>query len=68
MRYNLDTHLLLFTTVYPASFFKTPYVTITNPLEPHVLKNFLNLFWLLISHETKNNCEENTHTQPPARH
>ena len=36
--------------------------------KPHRIENFLNLFWLLISHETKNNYEENTHTQPPARH
>ena len=68
MDYGFDTHPLLFATAYPASFFKTPYATITKPLETLVLKNFLNLFWLLISHETKNNYEENTHTQPPARH
>ena len=68
MTYGLNTHPLLLATTYPASFFKAPYVTIAEPLETPVLKNFLNLFWLLIPHETKNNCEENTRTQPPARH
>lgn len=68
MTYGLNTHPLLFATTYPASFFKAPYATIAEPLETPVLKNFLNLFWLLIPHETKNNCEENTRTQPPARH
>jgi hypothetical protein len=40
MRYGLDMHLLLFTTVYPASFFKTPYVTITKPLETPRIEKF----------------------------
>lgn len=68
MAYGLDTHPLLFATALPASLFKAPYVTITEPLEIPVFQNFLNPFWLLISHETKNNCEENTYTHPPARH
>ena len=69
MIYDLDTHQLLFATAYPASFFKTPYATIAKLLEPPILlKNFLNIFWLLISHKTKNSYEENIHTQPPARH
>ena len=42
MTYDLDTHQLLFVATYPASFFKTPYATIAEPLEtPSYWKIFL---------------------------
>jgi hypothetical protein len=68
MTYGLDTHPLQFSTACSASFFKTPYATIAEPLETPVFQNILNPFWLLISHETKDNIDANTRTQSTARH